>query len=147
MLVHSGPGALGRSTSHEVGHMWFYGLVENDQGRDPWLDEGLASWAEVGYEGTLASFRTRPIPAAARGHLAEPTSYWDRVGGDYYTSVYVQGVQALDALGPHDKVDCALALYVATHAYRVARPADLVAALTQVYPDAPAVLSRYGVSP
>ena len=47
MLVMQGPGSLGRSTSHEIGHMWFYGLVGNNQARDPWLDEGLATWAEA----------------------------------------------------------------------------------------------------
>ena len=145
MLVHTGPGAQGRSTSHEVGHQWFYALVENDQGRDPWLDEALASWAEVGYEGTLASFRTRPIPAAGQGHVGEPTSFWDRTSADYYTSVYVQGVQALDAVGPRDKIDCALATYVAANAYRVARPSDLLAALDGLLPGASAALVRYGV--
>ena len=43
--VMQGQNTLG-VTSHEVGHQWFYGLVGNDQGRDPWLDEGLATWAE-----------------------------------------------------------------------------------------------------
>ena len=58
-----------------------------------------------------------------------------------------QGVQALDALGTNDRVDCALAFYVATNAYRVARNADLIAALTEVFPDAATVLARYGVHP
>ncbi len=40
--VMQGQNTLG-VTSHEVGHQWFYGLVGNNQGRDPWLDEGLAS--------------------------------------------------------------------------------------------------------
>ena len=147
MFVHTGPGAIGRSTSHEIGHQYFYGLVENDQGRDPWIDEALASWAEVGYEGTLANFRNRAVPAAGRGHAGEPTSFWDRIAADYYTSVYVQGVQALDALGPQDKVDCALAGYAAVNAYRIARPADVIDALTAMFPDAPAVLARYGIRP
>jgi hypothetical protein len=145
MLVHTGPGAIGRSTSHEVGHQWFYALVENDQARDPWLDEALASWAEVGYEDTLASFRGRAIPAGGQGHVGEPTSFWDHTSADYYTSVYVQGVQALDAVGPRDKIDCALAAYVATNAYRIARPADLLAALDARLPGASTTMARYGV--
>ena len=60
---------------------------------------------------------------------------------------YAQGVQALAALGPASKVDCALSHYVATNAYRVARPADLISALTTVFPNAAAVLARFGVQP
>jgi len=42
-------------------------------------------------------------------------------------------------------VDCALRLYVARSAYRIARPADLIDVLAQVFPAAPAVLARYGL--
>jgi hypothetical protein len=33
-------------TAHEVAHQWFYGLVANDEHAWPFLDEGLASYAE-----------------------------------------------------------------------------------------------------
>ena len=32
--------------THELAHMWFYGLVGNNQARDPWLDESLASFVQ-----------------------------------------------------------------------------------------------------
>lgn len=36
---------------HEVAHQWWYGLVGNDQIREPWLDEGLADFStQVFYE-------------------------------------------------------------------------------------------------
>lgn len=142
--ILQGPGTIGRTTSHEVGHMWFYSLVGNNQGRDPWLDEGLASWAEARFEGALGSFVNRSVPAAGRGRLGAPMTYWADHPGAYYRSVYVQGAQALAALGDPDLVDCALRHYVASAAYTVARPEHLRAALTTVFPDAPAVLSRYG---
>jgi hypothetical protein len=72
-------------------------------------------------------------------------TYWEPRQSSYYRSVYVQGAQALMALGPLDRVDCALRHYVARSAYRVARPADVLAALGVVFPDAPAVFARYGV--
>ncbi|HEX6597096.1 MAG TPA: M1 family aminopeptidase, partial [Acidimicrobiales bacterium] len=143
--VMQGPGTIARTTSHEVGHMWFYGLVGNNQGRDPWLDEGLASWAEARYEGTLAEFRAARQPAAARARMGEPMTYWATAPLAYYAGVYVQGVQALADLGPPDLVDCALRTYAAVFAHRIARPADLVAALRASFPDAADVLSRYGV--
>ncbi|MGH9164736.1 MAG: M1 family aminopeptidase, partial [Acidimicrobiales bacterium] len=145
MHVFQGPGTTTRTTPHEVAHMWFYGLVANDQGRDPWLDEGLASFAEARVEGTLDSFRTRSVPAAGRGRLGEPMAYWESHPSAYYRSVYAQGVQALAALGPADLVDCVLRLYVARTAYRVARPPDLLAAAQAVFPDAATTLARYGI--
>lgn len=147
MHVMQGAGTIGRSTSHEIGHQWFYGLVEDDQARDPWLDEALATWAEAGFEGTLGAFEARPIPSDVAGRAGQPMSFWDAHAVNYYVGVYVQGAQALAALGPPNLVDCTLAAYVNAHAFRVARPADLIGALTAVFPNAPAVLARYGLHP
>ena len=144
--VLQGPGSGGRTTPHEVAHMWFYGLVGNHQGRDPWLDEGLASWAEGRFLGTLDDMQATEIPSAGRGRAGEPMAFWERHGSAYYRSVYVQGAQALSALGSADGVDCALRHYVAIHAHRVTRPGDLLDALRSVFPDADAVLARYGIA-
>ena len=75
--VMQGPDTLGRTTPHEVAHQWFYGLVGDDQGRDPWLDEGLASYAEFRHEGAVDSARRRDIPADAEGRAAAPMTYWE----------------------------------------------------------------------
>jgi hypothetical protein len=143
--VMQGPGTIGRTTSHELGHQWFYGLVGDDQARDPWLDEGLASWAEAREENTLGAFVRHPMPAAARGRAGLPMTYWSANQGAYYSGVYVQPVQALAALGDPATVDCALRLYIALNAYRIARPADLVSVMERVIPGATAVLQRYGL--
>jgi len=139
-----GPDTLG-VTSHEVGHQWFYGLVGNDQGRDPWLDEGLATWADARIAGTLDRLKARPIPAGARNMVGQPMSYWSDHQRVYDDGVYVQGAQALAALGDPDLVDCALRIYVAVNAYRIARQPDLVRAAASVFPDAAATLAGYGV--
>lgn len=144
--VFQGPGTVGRTTPHELAHQWFYGLVENDQGRDPWMDEGLASWAEARHENTLASFVSRVIPADGKGKAGLPMAYWEPRQNSYYRSVYVQPVQALNALGPAERVDCALRLYAARFAYRIARPKDLLDTLAAVFPNAPQVLAPYGLS-
>ena len=145
MHVMQGPGTIGRTTSHEVGHMWFYGLVGNNQGRDPWLDEGLATYAEARFEGTLGSTRSTSIPAEARGRTGEPMTFWESRQSIYYRGVYVQGAQALAALGNADLVDCALRHFSARSAHRVARNIDLITAAETVFPDARAVLARYGI--
>jgi hypothetical protein len=142
--VMQSPGTSGRTTSHELAHQWFYGLVGNDQARDPWLDEGLASWGEARHEQTLDEFLATAIPPAAAGRLGQPMTYWSAQPTIYSDGVYVQGVQALAALGPPDLVDCALRTYVAVFAHRIARPPDLLAALRAAFPEAGTVLARYG---
>jgi hypothetical protein len=144
-FVMQGPNTIGRTTSHELGHQWFYGLVGNDQGRDPWLDEGLATYAEGRYEGTEDSFRAQSIPPGAAGQLGQPMAHWTGSHALYNAAVYIQGAKALGSLGPYDLVDCGLRLYVARNAYRIARPADLVSALATVFPNAPATLAAFGI--
>ncbi|MEY2398483.1 MAG: hypothetical protein QOJ00_1657 [Actinomycetota bacterium] len=143
--VMQGPGTNTRTLPHEIAHQWFYALVGSDQGRDPWIDEGLASWAEAQVDHTYQSFLAKAIPAYGANHLGEAMPYWDRNHAAYYRSVYVQTVHALGALGVSTAaVDCALARFVAAHAYRVAVPADVIAALTTVAPNAQTVFARFG---
>ncbi|HEX3623669.1 MAG TPA: M1 family aminopeptidase [Acidimicrobiales bacterium] len=142
--VMQGPNTLS-VTSHEVGHQWFYGLVGNDQGRDPWLDEGLATWAEARFDGTLDTFKARSIPAVARNMVGQPMTFWSAHQDAYQDGVYTQGTQALAALGDPAMVDCALRVYVALNAYRIVRQPDLVRAAATVFPDAAATLGAYGV--
>ncbi len=143
MHVMQGPDTIGRTTSHEVGHMYFYSLVPTHQGRDPWIDEGLASWAEARFEGTLPRFLARDIPESGRGRAGEPMTYWEVRQSAYYRSVYVQGVQAVGALGDPDLVDCALAHLVATQAHRITDREAAVAAIERVFPEAESVLAGY----
>jgi hypothetical protein len=145
MHVMQGPGTLGRTTSHEVGHMWFYGLVATNQGATPWIDEGLATYAEGRFEGTLDDIKAREVPAVGAGHAGEPMTYWESRQSAYYRSVYVQGAQAVAALGSPDLVDCALRQLVARQAYRVTGNGEVIAALSVVSPDAAEVLGRYGI--
>jgi hypothetical protein len=72
-------------------------------------------------------------------------TFWDRHQDSYSEGVYWRGTQALDALGPPDRVDCALRGYVAENAYGIATTEDLVAALRRVFPDAATVLRPFGI--
>jgi hypothetical protein len=118
---------------HEVAHQWFYGLIGNDQHRDPWIDEGFATYAESRVDGDLARQRAKSLPAAGRGHLGESMAYWGRNGGAYYVSVYIGGLQALarygDRLGGYAPLDCAVRRYVSDRAYTVTRPSEVLASL------------------
>lgn len=145
MHVMQGPDTAGRTTPHEVAHMWFYGLVGNDQGRDPWLDEGLATWAEGRFEGTLTDMAGRAIPADGVGRAAEPMTYWEARPTSYYRSVYVQPAAALARLD-HELVDCALAHYVAANAHTIATPDDLWASLDATFVDWRSALAPAGLA-
>ncbi|MFN2588810.1 MAG: hypothetical protein ABR613_11935 [Actinomycetota bacterium] len=143
-MVFQGDDSLRNATTHEVAHSWFYALVGNNQARDPWLDEGVTSWAQARSDGSMGFFRGYEVPDDARGRLGARMRYWDAHESSYYGGAYVQGVQALAALGTGRRVDCALARYVAENAYDVATTDDLVDALDDDFPRAARVLRRYG---
>jgi len=126
--------------------MWFYSLVGNDQARDPWLDEGLATYSEAWFNGVTNRYQRFDVPQQARGRLGQPMTFWDRQPGSlYFPAVYAQGAKALLALGGPSVADCVLRVYVARDGYRIARPADLVAAAATVVPRAPAIFASFGI--
>ena len=65
-----------RTASHEVAHEWFYGLVGNDQGRDPWLDEAFATYAEALVRGTGGTYAATAIPTVGRNRVGRPMTFW-----------------------------------------------------------------------
>ncbi|GLZ48960.1 metallopeptidase [Actinomycetospora sp. NBRC 106375] len=141
------PDGLPELVTHELAHQWFYGLVGNDQARDPWLDEGFATYAQAVADDTPEQYATHDVPKGLRGRLGDPMTIWsDRGAEAYYSGVYVQGAAALLAArqrvgaGPFD---AAIRAYVAENAHRVATPADLAHALRGL-PPATDVLTRAG---
>ena len=132
MHVMQGPDTSGRTTPHEVAHMWFYGLVGNNQALHPWLDEGIATYVEGRLLGTLGSMATTDIPTAGAGRAGEPMTYWESHSSAYYRSVYVQPAAALARLDA-GLVDCALARFVAENAHTIAGPDDFERAFDAVF--------------
>lgn len=130
--------------SHELGHEWFYGLVGDDQARDPWLDEGFATYAEAIDRGTASSYTSARLPAAVQGTTGRPMTYWEGRTG-YYLGVYVQGAAALlraRSRAPA-RFDAQLRCYVAHEAHRIATPADVARELPLAVPE----LRRVGALP
>jgi aminopeptidase N len=146
-LVFQGEDSLHWATTHEVAHSWFYALVGNNQARDPWLDETLATWGQGRSERAVAEVAEVAVPADAAGRLGRAMGYWEDHEDSYFEGVYAQGVRALHALGAPAKVDCALRHYVARNAYGVAVPSDLIDALAHAVPHARRVLARFGAVP
>ena len=136
--------ATSENVPHETAHQWFYSLVGNDQARDPWLDEGLATWAEAAVNGA-PPFPDAVIPPEVADKIGEPMSFWDQFEPRrYFLGAYLQTYRALLSLGPRSQVDCALRLYVLHNAYRVARPRDLLDAVQSLFPHAKQQLEAYG---
>jgi hypothetical protein len=144
-IVFQGSGSLDRATAHEVAHQWFYSLVGNNQARDPWLDESLASWAMTRVDAGTLAIANYPIPDTVRGRLTAPMAYWDQAPEQFFAGVYAQGYEAFASLGDGDRTDCALRLYVARNAFRTATVQDLVNALAdRLPPEALKKLAAYG---
>ncbi|HVF06921.1 MAG TPA: M1 family aminopeptidase [Frankiaceae bacterium] len=133
---------------HEIAHEWFYGLVGNNQGRDPWLDESFATYAEALVRGTGGEYLSSSIPASGRNRVGRPMTYWESRRRDYYRSVYVQGAAALlrARAGNPAAFDRAIRCYVNASAHRVVTPADLHRALSGL-PVARRTLFRFGALP
>jgi hypothetical protein len=143
--VMQGPGSIGRTTTHEVAHQWFYGLIGNDQGRSPWIDEGLATWAEARTDNTLAAFVSKTIPADGKGKTGRPMTYWDSHRSSYYRSVYVQTLQALASLDDPDNVDCALRALIASSGHQVVTNDMVIDAMVTRFPNAEEKLAVFGI--
>lgn len=139
LLASSAPVVL----LHEVAHMWFYGMVGDDQFRDPWLDEAFASYAES-VEGALSPAQVEESLADGRavgGTMADfPTE------DAYFGTVYGKGAAALararEAAGA-EAFDAAVRCYVDATAWTTATPADLAVALADL-PAATRVLVEAG---
>jgi hypothetical protein len=132
--------------THELAHSYFFGLVGNDQGRDPWLDESWATWAGIVVDGADAPYVVPPRVHPA-GAVGGPMSFWATLGGQVYTQ-NVYGLGALALLDAQHAVgapafDAAARSYLATEAHRIARPEDLARAFAGL-PKALAILRKAG---
>jgi hypothetical protein len=118
--------------AHEIAHQWFYGIVGDNQWREPFLDESFATFAS-GFPGhgcspgdPLAGYPSSVRLSSTMGFFdAHPDSY-------YYGGLYGGGACALrdlrSGLGSQ-RFDALLSDWVATHRYRVGTIAGFVKAI------------------
>ena len=136
------------TVTHELTHMWFYGLVGDDQELHPWLDEAFATAGEeiVDAESYGSPVVSIPPPASATQPVDSSVSAFEKNQGGYDDVVYAKGADALlrarTAIGAAH-FDAALRCYARANAWTVAYPQNFAAALAR-YPAALAVLRKAG---
>ncbi len=96
-------GYLTAIAAHETAHQWWFGLVGNDQFKDPWLDESLATYSErIFYENVYPDaldwwWSIRVNFYQPHGFINQPVNAY---GGyePYRNAVYLHGAQFFEDL-------------------------------------------------
>jgi hypothetical protein len=148
-------------TLHELAHQWFYGVVASNENAHPFLDEGLASYAEaitagafLGrgslYEGLglhisdQAFHRVGATTVAGEAPIAASASEFTSQR-DYGALVYYRASTLLSTFARvwgEEPVNRALGLYARRHRFAHPGPEDLIAALREVLGEEPAATFR-----
>lgn len=119
--------------AHEIAHQWWYGMVGNDQVREPWLDEGLANWGAYKYLGQNGQDITRFDSAGLNTSLnRELSQMYSR--SDYYSTAYTGGESfwfGLEQELGEEKVKQVLRRYLANYRFRMATTSDLLQVIRQ----------------
>ncbi len=148
-------------TVHELAHQWFYGVVASNEHRWPFLDEGLASFAEMrildstdGLRGVstigpfrlsrLAEFCALAADAPAKPSMQSATDFdgFFELGA----LAYARPALALETLARtygRARLEQALRAYARGQRFRHAEPTDLLEEVTNhVGPDATRTLKQ-----
>jgi hypothetical protein len=135
---------------HELAHQWFYGLVGNNQARDPWLDEAFAAFLQTMMDDPDHGPRHHAgHDDDADGELGQPMAFWaeqERPGRAYVEGVYDRGADALAAArqaSGTEAFDAALGDYLHANAHAIATSDDVREAFAHL-PDAIEVLEEAG---
>ena len=115
--------------AHETAHQWFYGLVGNDQARQPFADEALADF--IARDVT----RTRRASRCPTGRLDR--SIYSYTAACYYEIVYIQGGNLLNQVRSRMGSTLfwsTLKQYVADRRYRISNTQTLLKTLDDATP-------------
>lgn len=127
------------TVAHEVAHQWWYGLVGSHSVREPWLDEGLATYsALINLEDTqgrqagaslLADWKDTTGPPGPGDAPVNGSSLAFSTWGPYHATVYTRGALFLDELRVElgdEGFFVLLRRYQGEYRYRVATTGDFL---------------------
>jgi hypothetical protein len=113
--IPTGAGNLGYLVAHETGHQWFYGIIGNDQARQPFDDEAAADFVARYVLGLRRASRC----STARLDL----TIYQYSSACYYEDIYIQGGNLLDDTRRHmgsSAFWAGLRDYLATYRFKIA---------------------------
>jgi hypothetical protein len=138
-LYDAGGRDLEATIVHEIGHQWWYSLVGNDAQREPWLDEGLASYSQAVYyeelgntaaeEAEWAFFRRQYRSVRDAGRDAPLAAPLTELRGRYVAIVYAKAALFFEALRLQlgdEMFHSVLHAYYAEHRYSDVVGSDLL---------------------
>lgn len=141
------PSTVGVYVAHELAHAWFFASVGNDQIRQPWLDEALATSVSLDFYRDMNAREYAALWGVWGGATKDfnETAPLNRGimdfdnGSAYFWTIYRQGASFMrdvrEAMGD-DAYWRALRAYADDFAFAVAEPQDLLRALRQAAPQA-----------
>jgi hypothetical protein len=134
---------LSEVVTHELAHQWWYGLVGNDQFREPWLDESFAQYSHERlhpFSNLCRPGRPYELVAPRRRHVAldSPMGRFERGSPDTIVEVvYLAGSCALQTLERRigrERMTALLRLLQSRHRHGVMTKADVLRAIGEVAP-------------
>lgn len=134
------------SVVHETAHQWWYGMVGNDEVKDPWLDEALATYTSTRFmleefpEHGAASLEMRKLMTEGtemdekKGvFIGSPVDKFTSIGS-YSQLVYQKGALMLENLEKEigkEKMDQLLQTYFKEYQYDVATSSDFISVFSE----------------
>jgi peptidase M1-like protein len=128
--------------AHEIAHQWWYGLVGDDQYREPWLDEAFATYFEMRLFPLFdACDPRRPFAVVGRRFrhlpLDDTMQVWEQSPLAYGDVVYLGGACALERLESdigRSRATTLFRLLQTRFRFGVMRKSDVLDAIHEVAP-------------
>ena len=122
--IPTGAGSLSYLVAHETAHQWFYGIVGNDQARQPFDDEAAADFV------ARYALGLRRASRCSTGRL--DLTIYQYSAACYYERIYIQGGNLLDdtrkAMGS-TRFWAAIRDYLAANRFKIATTKTLLETL------------------
>jgi len=140
--VPGGGGVVALVISHEIGHQWWPMQTATNEGREPWLDEGLTEYSGMRYmvdSKTVLGNSTFGVSAAVIDQLRYANSprqvatlpAWEYSGGQYdiVYSKTAMGLWTLERVVGTERFRKAMANYLAEYRFKHPTAADFRASI------------------